>query len=356
MQEPQEIQIGEPEYTQALSGVKRRLVQRYDTYQYIPLLSSLQRLLRDKSVLKQVETCKERIHNDGRIEDICDGTNFSRHPVFSHYDNALQIIAYFDELEICNPLGSHIKRHKVGIVFYTLGNIDPIYRSQLRLINLAIVVTVPTILKYGLNKILEPFIADLNILSTEGVSVSISGIQKNFKGALLVFLADNLASNDLGGFKLSFSFAFRSCRSCLATKESYKSSFCSASFELRTESEHLKQVAMLTGPTAEHFSKIYGINRRSALLDVNFFSMLGGGLPHDAMHDILEGIAPLEIKLFLRYCTMSGIFSLSYLNDRLMNFNFGYSEQDKPVPKLSAVLRSDEEKNTVIRFTNVGTY
>ena len=143
-----------------------------------------------------------------------------------------------------------------------MGNIDPIYRSQLGLINLAIVVTVPTILKYGLNKILEPFIADLNILSTEGVSVSISGVQKNFKGALLVFLADNLASNDLGGFKLSFSFAFRSCRSCLATKESYKSSFCSASFELRTESEqseHLKQVAMLTGPTAEHFSKIYGI-------------------------------------------------------------------------------------------------
>ena len=36
---------------------------------------------------------------------ICDGTIFSRHPVFSHYDNALQIIAYFDELEICNPIG-----------------------------------------------------------------------------------------------------------------------------------------------------------------------------------------------------------------------------------------------------------
>ena len=40
---------------------------------------------------------------------------------FSHYDNALQIIAYFDELEICNPLGSHVKRHKVGIVFLYIG-------------------------------------------------------------------------------------------------------------------------------------------------------------------------------------------------------------------------------------------
>ena len=49
------------------------------------------------------------------------------------------------------------------------------------------------------------------------------------------------------------------------------------------------------------------------------------------------------------YCTMSDIFSLSYLNDRLMNFNFGNSKQDKPVPILSAVLRSDGKKNTATR-------
>ena len=72
-----------------------------------------------------------------------------------------------------------------------------------------------------------------------------------------MFLADNLAKIDLVGFKLSFSFDFRSCRSCLATKESYKSIYSPASFELRTKSEHLKQLAMLNCPTAEHFSKTY---------------------------------------------------------------------------------------------------
>ena len=101
---------------------------------------------------------------------------------------------------------SYSKRHKIGIVFYTLGNIDPIYRSQFRLINLAIIATVPIIEKYGLNKVLEPFISDLNTLSTKGIIVS--GVSRTYKGALLVFLADNLASNDLGGFKKSFSFAF----------------------------------------------------------------------------------------------------------------------------------------------------
>lgn len=222
----------------------------------------------------------------------------------------MQIIAYFDELEICNPLGAHTKTHKVGIVFYTLGNISPIYRSQLRLIHLAIVATIPVIEKHGLNRILQPFISDLNILSTKGIEVTVSGVQRTFKGALIAFLADNLASNDLGGFKKSFSFAFRSCRSCLATRESFRKGFTSDTFELRTESEHKRQLGKLTGPTAEHFSKTYGINKKSALLDINHFSMFGGGLPHDAMHDILEGVAPLEIKLMLRFFVTNDHFSL----------------------------------------------
>ena len=238
---------------------------------------------------------------------------------------------------MCNPLGAHTKQHKVGIVFFTLGNIAPLYRSQFRLINLAIVATVPIIEKYGLNKVLEPLIADLNTLSTEGVTVSIRGSNRTYKGALLVFLADNLASNDLGGFKKSFSFAFRSCRSCLATRNSFRNSFTSDDFIPRTAREHEKHLLKLNGPTAEHFSKTYGVNTKSALLSVKHFSMLGGGLPHDAMHDILEGMAPLEIKLMLKYYITNGFFTLNYFNERLINFNYGYSESDKPVPILSTV-------------------
>lgn len=28
---------------------------------------------------------------------------------------SLQITLYYDELELCNPLGSHRKKHKIGI-------------------------------------------------------------------------------------------------------------------------------------------------------------------------------------------------------------------------------------------------
>ena len=112
------------------------------------------------------------------VEDFCDGALFTHHPLFSQDPNALQFVADYYKVLICNPLGAHVKKHKLGIVFYTLGNIAPKFRSQLKLINLAIVATVPIIEKYGLDYVLKPFIADLNTLATtvkaacKGISVT----------------------------------------------------------------------------------------------------------------------------------------------------------------------------------------
>ena len=97
----------------------------------------------------------------------------------------------------------------------------------------------------------------------------------------------------------------------------------------------------LNGPAGAHYSKTYGINRQSSLLDIMGYSMFGGGLPHDAMHDILEGLTPLEIKLLLKEFISQKLFSLQEYNSRLLNFNFGYSDTDKPVPILSRNLQPD---------------
>lgn len=48
------------------------------------------------------------------MKDFCDGKSFSTHPLFSIKANALQVLLYFDELEICDPLGSKTKKHKLG--------------------------------------------------------------------------------------------------------------------------------------------------------------------------------------------------------------------------------------------------
>lgn len=52
--------------------------------------------------------------SDQVLADYCDGTYFKSHPLYSHNPKALQIIIYYDDVEICNPLGSRAKKHKLG--------------------------------------------------------------------------------------------------------------------------------------------------------------------------------------------------------------------------------------------------
>lgn len=51
--------------------------------------------------------------SDQFLEDYCDGTLFKSHPLFSKNSQALQLITYVDEVELCNPLGSRRGVHKL---------------------------------------------------------------------------------------------------------------------------------------------------------------------------------------------------------------------------------------------------
>ena len=52
---------------------------------------------------------------DGYLRDITDGRFCTcNHPVFSKDEKALQVIGYYDDLEVANPLGSKAKIHKIG--------------------------------------------------------------------------------------------------------------------------------------------------------------------------------------------------------------------------------------------------
>ena len=169
---PQEIKIGVAEHVPRSSGDKHEMVTKYDAFQYVPLLQTLENLLQDRSVQVEIDAFPQRMRNDSKLSDFCDGELFKAHPLFSTDFYPLQIVAYFDELEVCNPLGTHIKHHKLGIVFFTLGNVCPEYHSNLKAINLVVVATTPVIEKYCLNQILDPFMKDLNTLATTRVSVT----------------------------------------------------------------------------------------------------------------------------------------------------------------------------------------
>lgn len=45
------------------------------------------------------------------------------------------------------------------------------------------------------------------------------------------------------------------------------------------------------------------------------------------MHDLLEGVFPLELKAMLKvFCFESHFFTVKQLNQKLTNFDYGYTE------------------------------
>ena len=57
---------------------------------------------------------------NGKIRDFCDGSLYKNHPLFSSNSCALQIMTYFDEFDVCDPLGSKSSKHKIGM-YYSAG-------------------------------------------------------------------------------------------------------------------------------------------------------------------------------------------------------------------------------------------
>ena len=49
------------------------------------------------------------------LKDFCDGRASKDHSLFSVHRNGLQILLYFDDIEVVNNLGSHKKVHKLGM-------------------------------------------------------------------------------------------------------------------------------------------------------------------------------------------------------------------------------------------------
>ena len=311
-------------YRNRFSGAKRQKVKSRTFFYYIPLYDTLNNLLQHIDVQREL-----RIEHDsqGLIQDFCDGSSFKNHPLFSNDPDALQIIAYYDELEVTNPIGSYVHTHKLGCLFFSLGNIRPQYRSSLKSIYLVAVAKSEDIARYGIDVFLRPFVHDLKRLYIDGIVVR--PLCKTYHGALLAFLADTLAAHLLGGFKGSMSFAHRICRTCMITKEAAQTCFSEddSQCELRSPEKHEQQCQHLVGPDRSARSVEYGINRTSILEEVPGFSVVNG-LPHDVMHDLFEGVVKYELLLFLPHCLSEGYFTIVDLNSRLQGYDFG--AEDKP--------------------------
>lgn len=84
--------------------------------------------------------------------------------------------------------------------------------------------------------------------------------------------------------------------------------FIESQFRLRSSAEHsfhsgLLEREDLHPSDRQHYSTTFGVNRRALLDSLQFFDVTSGALIPDIMHDVLEGVLPLELKLMLKVCS-----------------------------------------------------
>ena len=69
----------------------------------------------DRVVIMQVLTGHCRV--EGLLAAYCDEAIYKTHNLYSENTRnpSLEIMAYYDDVEVCNPLGSRDKMHKLGM-------------------------------------------------------------------------------------------------------------------------------------------------------------------------------------------------------------------------------------------------
>ena len=318
LQVPQEITFGDAYFVNQFTGPKRKKVRKFDSFYYVPLLDTLHSLLTLQEVQEVFNTSFAARHE---LQEFCDGLIYKCHPLFQEDKTALQIIGYYDEVEVVNPIGSYVSKHKLGCLFFTLGNVQPKYRSSLKSIHLVAVGKHEHIARYGIDLFLAPFVNNIKSLYCDGIEINRGKHTQRVHGGLLAFLADNLAAHAVGGFKESMSFSLRICRSCMITTEESQVCFSEQSCHLRDPETHFRECQMLDGPLASHYSTNFGINRRSVLEDIPGFSVVTG-IPHDVTNDLFEGVVPYEMKLLILHLIQNKYISIRMINERLQQFDF----------------------------------
>ena len=309
--------------------------KRSHTVVYVPILKLLCELLKRDEVLHVLRVNKP-VQQSGHYRSCLDGDYFKRNPILSGQDVSLCITLYIDDFEICNPLGTSRKKHKVCGVYWTLANLPKIYKSSLSSIYLALLCKTEHIKIYGYSRVLEPLIKDIEYLETVGVYVE--KLACNVKGTILYVAADNLAAHSLGGFQESFNVD-KFCRFCLVNREEIQAcDVRSGNFVLRSPELYDRAVNVLK---QSEVVSVDGVKRDCPLNRLKGFHACQG-FPPDFLHDVLEGIIPIELSLCLADFISKKYFTLDELNKEIEGFPFKFSDKTNRPQKVSSTFQRNK--------------
>ncbi len=314
------------------------------TMQYVPILQSLQQLLKHEDVMSQV--LSGHSSQDGRLRDFCDGSLYKENALFKNDPTALQIQLYNDEFCVANALGFRQRKWKINAIYYILGNLEPKHRSRLDMVQLVCLAKNIHVKKFGLLSLLEPVIYDIKKLEVSGIVVHFEDKAHHFYGTVSFTSADNLAAHFLARLPENFSTVLRLCRVCNITKQQLPITTDANQCELRTRQSYDIQAAL--AERNPELAKLYGVKGKSPLNSLKFYHVIDG-LPPCLHHDLFEGQGPDLFERIVVIFVQQGYFTLEQFQLRVNDFPYmGSDKANKP-----ALISIDKVK---LRFTQSITW
>ncbi|XP_071831544.1 uncharacterized protein [Apostichopus japonicus] len=296
-------------------------VAKHVTFQYIPLHDLLKCVLESKGFMRTV--CHYQPSNDGVMRDFHDGKFCKDNEFFSNQLN-IKLLLYTDECEITNPLGSKAGLHKIGVIYCTILNLPPQFRSSLCNCFLVALYNAGDVKTYGFDPILQPLVNDLQMLERDGLQITTDAFEGIVHISVAQVAGDNLGMNGICGFVESF-VSNHYCRHCRMHRNDMQNASVSKPELLRNFNNYNEDVRR-NDPAST------GVKIPCLLNDLAHFHVTTNYAP-DLMHDLLEGICGLEVHLVLGNLLQDGFFDLDLLNSRITSFDYApFDSKNKPSP------------------------
>lgn len=84
---------------------------------------------------------------------------------------SIKLLLFVDGCEIANPLGSKAGMHKIGVIYCTVLNFPPKFRSSLCNCFLVALYNAGDVKTYGFSPILQLLLDDVKLLEREGLNI-----------------------------------------------------------------------------------------------------------------------------------------------------------------------------------------
>jgi hypothetical protein len=328
---PEERVLGQSFTSQSdtsTGGVKQKV--KNDSFQYVPMKKTLRKHLEQPGVMAAIlhqQPCEDGL----LLQSYRDGSYF-KGKFSASADVVIPILLYCDDYETGNPLGSKKGINKLTGFYISLLCLPAQFQASLSNILLAACAKRSEVAKYGIDSILSVIVKDLNDIERQGIEVSCQSYSGLVRPVVFQVIGDNLGLHETLGFVGSFSANYP-CRFCKAPKEITKKQLVEDVSLLRDKNSFEADLVL------DNVSKT-GIKRSSELNKLTGFHVTDNHVT-DVMHDLLEGIFPLEIKLTLGELIDEGCFTLEEVNNRISSFGYGFADKkSKPSIIQDSALRN----------------